>query len=241
MRGTRVRTALAVVGMASAMLLTACGGASSTAAGAPAKSSAASTGNGMDKLTATEIVAQMQAAAGAATSVHVAGKSGTTSIDLKLGGSAADGLVGLGGGQVEIVRIGEQLYLKANKAFWTTSTSARVAAVVAGKYVKIAGTQASQYALFTKMSEFFGQALKPSGPVTKGAVSTIDGQRAIALTDSSDGSVLYVALDGPPLPIKTTNTGTDAGEVDFSGWNQTVTVAAPPASQILDLATLPGA
>jgi hypothetical protein len=104
--------------------------------------------------------------------------------------------------------------------------------------VKIAGTQAAQYALFTKMSDFFGQALKPSGTVTKGAVSTIDGKRAIALTDTSDGSIMYVALDGPPLPIKTTNTGSNAGEVDFSGWNQAVTVAAPPASQVLDLSKL---
>lgn len=240
MRGTRVRTALAVVGMASAVLLTACGGGSSTPAAAAPKPSAAAT-NGIDKLSATEIVTKMQAAASAATSVHVAGKSGTTSIDLKLGGASADGLVGIGGGKLEVVRIGEQLYLKGDRTFWTTSANAHVAAVVAGKYVKIAGTQAAQYGLFTKMSEFFGQALKPSGTVTKGAVSMIDGQQAIALTDTSDGSVLYVALEGPPLPIKTTNTGKDAGEVDFTGWNQAITVVAPPASQVLDLAKLPAA
>jgi hypothetical protein len=238
MRGIGVRTALAVVGTASAVLLTACGGSSTTAGAAP-KSSAAAT-NGVDKLSATEIVSKMQAAAGAATSVHVAGKSGTTSIDLKMGAGSADGTVGLGAGNVEIVRIGEQLYLKGDKAFWTQSASASVAGVVAGKYVKISGTQAAQYALFTRMSDFFGQALKPSGTVTKGAVTTIDGQRAIGLIDT-DGSVLYVALDGPPLPIKTTNTGSDAGEVDFTGWNQAVTVAAPPASQVLDLSKLPGA
>ncbi len=236
MRRIAARTALAVVGTASAVLLTACGGSSTTAGAAP-KSSAAAT-NGVDKLSATEIVSKMQAAAKAATSVHVAGKSGTTSIDLKMGAGSADGTVGLGAGNVEIVRIGEQLYLKADKAFWTQSANASVAAVVAGKYVKIAGTQAAQYALFTKMSDFFGQALKPSGTVTKGAVSTIDGQRAIALTDTSDGSIMYVALDGPPLPIKTTNTGSNAGEVDFTGWNQVVTIAAPPASQVLDLSKL---
>jgi hypothetical protein len=239
MRGIGARTALVVAGAASVVLLAGCGSSSPTTAAAGASSAPA--GNGMDKLTANEILKQAQAAASAATSVHVAGKAAALSIDLEIGAASADGKVGTDGDMVEVVRVGGVYYLKADKAFWTKNTNAKAATLLADKYVKVDAAQVDEYKAFTNMSDFFTGALKASGTVTKGSVTTVDGQRAITLKDSSDGSLLFIALDGSPLPIKTQNSGADGGDVTFTGWNAPVTVAAPAASQVIDLAALAAA
>src|SRR5882724_5389586 len=190
MHSKRVRAALLAAGVASALLLAGCG--ASTTGGA-AKSSAtapAATGNGVEKLTAAEIVTKMQAAANAATSVHVAGKAGTTAVDLVIGTDAAGANTTTDAGKIEVVRLATQLYLKTDSAFWTKTANAKVAATVANKYVKIGGDQAAQYISFTRLADFFSEALKPGGTVSKGAVSTVDGVRVIALEDDSDGSLL---------------------------------------------------
>ena len=235
MHSIRVRAALAAVGVASAVLLAACGGSS----GAAPTAKAAPAGNGVEKLTADQILAKAQAAAIAATSVHVAGKAGTTSIDLSLGADTADANVGMAGQNVEVVWSGGVYYMKADAATWTSLGNAKAAALLAGKYAKLSAAMADQYKSFTDMSEFFGSALKPTGTVSKGAVTTFDGKRVVTLVDSSDGSVLYIALDGAPYPLETeSKTGSDAGAVSFTGWNAPVTVAQPPAAQVVDLSAL---
>jgi hypothetical protein len=235
MRRTRVRTALAVVGVASATLLTACGGSSS---GTPAAPQAASTGNGVEKLSATQILSKAEAAASAAKSVHVDGKAGTTSIDLVMSATASDGKIGLNGQNVEIVWVGGSYYLKADAATWTALGNAKAASLVAGKYAKLTDTMAAGYKSFTNMAEFFGSSFKATGQVTKGAVTTVDGQRTVVLKDSSDGSLLYIALDGQPYPIKTEKSGSGGGAVTFTGWDQANTVRVPPAAQVVDLSKL---
>jgi hypothetical protein len=221
--------------VASATLLTACGGGSTAAGSSPA---AKSTGNGIEKLAAADIMTKMDAAASAATSVHVVGKASQVSLDLTIGKDGADDTVGVGGPPVEVLRVGTDYYMKGDAAFWTKTANAQVAKVVAGKYVKVTAAQAADYQSFTNMSDFFTGMLKAGGTVTKGAVTTVDGQRALTLTDTSDGSLLFVALDGPPLPLKSSKSGSDGGSVTFSAWNQPVTVSAPAAADVIDMAAL---
>ena len=240
MRRTRTRTALAVVAVASAAMLTACGSTSagSASGGAGSPKAAASTANGVEKLTAAEILTKAQSAAVAATSVHVAGNAGTVSIDLLIGSKASDAKVGMSGNKVEVVWVGGAYFLKADAATWKTLGNAKASALLAGKYAKITDTMATGYKSFTDMSEFFTGTLKPTGTVSKGDVSTVDGQRVIALKDGSDGSLLFIALDGPPYPVKTSNTGKDGGVVTFSDWNKPDSVTAPAAADVIDLAKL---
>lgn len=231
MRKTRVRAAVAAAGVAAALLLSACGGSSASAPAA-----AAPKGNGVELLSATDILAKAQAAASAATSVHVAGKAGTTALDLSFGKGAADAVVGIGGQNIEVVWSGGNYYLKADSATWTSLGNAKAAALLAGKYVKLGPALTGQFKSFTEMAGFFTSALKPTGTVTKGAVTTVDGRRVVTLKDSSDGSLLYIALDGAPYPLKAENaTGAQAGAVTFSGWDQPVKVTTPPAAQVVDL------
>ena len=240
MRRTPTRTALAVVAVASAAVLTACGSTSagSAAGGAGSSKAASSTANGVEKLSADQILAKAQSAAAAATSVHVAGKAATLSLDLRIGAKASDAKVGTGAGMVEAIWVGGSYYLRADAKTWASLGNAKAASRLAGKYVRVNESMATSYKSFTSMSEFFTGMLKPTGKVTKGAVQTIDGQRAIALTDTSDGSLLYIALDGQPYPLKTSKSGADGGSVTFSDWNKPGTVAAPAAADVVNLAKL---
>ena len=160
------------------------------------------------------------------------------SIDLVIGSKASDAKVNMGTGAVEVVWVGGSYYLKADAATWKTLGNAKASALLAGKYAKITDTMATGYKSFTDMSEFFTGTLKPTGTVSKGDVSTVDGQRVIALVDGSDGSLLYIALDGQPYPLKTSKSGADGGAVTFSDWNNSDTVATPAAADVVDLAKL---
>jgi hypothetical protein len=240
MRSTRLRSALAAVAVSSTLLLAACGGSlqESSGAAASAPTKAAARGNGVEKLDATQILAKAQAASVAAKSVHVAGKAGTTAIDLSMGATASDSSVGINGQNVEVLWVGGAYYLKADAAAWTALGNAAAARLLAGKYAKLTPAMAAAYKTFTDMAVFFSSSFKSTGKVTKGEVTTVDGQRAVTLKDTADGSLLYIALDGPPYPIKSENKGAQAGVVTFTGWNQSKSVASPAAADVVDLAKL---
>ncbi|MGZ4760426.1 MAG: hypothetical protein ACXV95_15300, partial [Acidimicrobiales bacterium] len=77
--------------MAVPLLLAGCGGSGGSGAGGGATVSQAPATNGLEKLTADQILAKAQAAAKSATSVVAKGTMGQgSSVDLVLGAKAAD-------------------------------------------------------------------------------------------------------------------------------------------------------
>ena len=57
--------------------------------------------------------------------------------------------------------------------------------------------------------------------------TTIEGQRAIALKDTSKGGTLYVATSGKPYPLEIAKAGKESGKVILDRWDQPVTLKAP--------------
>lgn len=76
------------------------------------------------------------------------------------------------------------------------------------------------------------------GTLTKGATTTIAGQKVLAVTDASKGGTLYVATTGPPYPVAVSKDGTSSGRVLFSNWNAPVSVLAP--ANAIDITQLAG-
>jgi hypothetical protein len=239
--GSRARTTvLAAALVAVPLLLAGCGSGGSGAAGGAAVSQTPAT-NGLEQLTADQILAKTQAAAKSATSVVAKGTMGQGSgVDLVLGAKAADAKLTQSGQSIEIVRTADSTYIKGDAAFWTKNVGATAAKMFAGKYVKVPATEAAQFVGFISIASFFADALKPGGTVAKGDVTTLDGTKAITLKDTSDGSLMYISLEGAPLPLKIEKSGADGGAVTFTRWNQPVTVAVPPADQVLDFGSLTG-
>jgi hypothetical protein len=251
MRPTRVLLAVS----AAALVATACGDDSTTTAAAPSQTagsattsaapSSAAAGGGVADLSATEIFTRTKAAFKKADTVRLkgSGASGATkfAIDMSYAtaGDAA-GTVSNGGQTIELRRVGQTVYVKADQAFWTKSAGAAVGQLLGGKYLKapLSDPRVKQLGAFTDKNSFADEVLSPANTVTKGDTKTIRGVPAIGLVDkSSTGSAtLYVATTGEPVPLQLTPSsgGGNEGSFDFLDYGKPVQVAAPPAAQTVD-------
>jgi hypothetical protein len=203
-----------------ALVLTGCGGSS---------------GNGIASKSASEILAASRAAAESATSVHVAGKSAqgplSLTLNLDLASDGGRGQVSLLGLSFELIRVGNTLYAKGNPAFYTRLSATTGLHLPQGVWLKApaSGGKLAQLASFTNLSGELGRLLSSTGPITKGASSTVNGQKAIELKETAklfSGS-LFIATTGKPYPIEIVKHGRESGQTTFSGWNQPVSLSAP--------------
>lgn len=200
--------------------------------------------NGVAALSATEILAKAVEAVQKAPSVHLKGEftedGERTTVDIKLAKQDGVGTISFGGQTLEITKVGTDVYLKADAAFWKTfagdDKGQLVATLLQGKYLKASTSDES----FGAMANFLdvNEILKPTGSLTKGETKVINGLNAIGVVDNdADGGTLWVATQGEPYPLRLESTGGE-GSLDFLDYGATVEVKAPPADQTIDLAKL---
>jgi hypothetical protein len=227
---TRLHSARARAGAPLALLITAVLAAALTGCGG-------SSGNGIASKSASDILAAAKAAAVSATSVHVAAKNsqGPLSLTLNLdlagnGGRAQVSLAPLGL-PFELIRIGSTLYLKGSPAFYKR-LGAGAAKVPPGTWLKvpISNGQLAQLAVYTDLSGELNLLLSSTAPITKGATTTVNGQKAVELKQTAKlfAGSLYVATTGKPYPIQLVKRGRESGLITFSHWNAPVSLTAPP-------------
>ena len=222
------------LGLLAAALLAGCGGG--------AKS------NGIEKMSANDALTKVKAAVADVTSVHVVGQfsqSGQTmTVDVSIGDKKATGTIHVGGGTMDLRLVNGVTYFRGDsKVFASFGANSAQASLAAGRWIKDAGTSpggpASSFASFLDRQKMFDELLTPQGSVSTGGTATINGHKALILIDNSaDGGKLYVATTGAALPLRIQHTGTNAGRIDFTDYNATVTVQAP--SGALDLSQLSG-
>lgn len=202
--------------------------------------------NGEDAKTPDQIVADAEAAATSATSVHVggAGISGGTplSLDLRLvAGKGGKGHLHVNGLSFDIVRVGQTAYFKGDARFWKHFGSGVAVLLLRGRWLAepVGHGNLAAFAPLTDISKLFHAILTSHGTLSKGAATTIAGQPAIALVDSSKGGgTLYVAATGPPYPLALKSPQGKRGTITFDQWNAPVTLTAPPNA--LDVSKLKG-
>ncbi len=228
-----------------AALLTGCSGAtatpgSTTAGPASAGASATAAGNGIEALSAPEILARSQAALAAAPSFHleltatVAGFVVVSEMD-----AVGRNLKGTQTGQaqpVEFIRIGDDHYVKAGDGYWSTIVSLQQIAHLSGKWVKVPPNSPTFSGLFPDPKTMLSDATG----VTKSGSSTVDGKPVVGLT--SQGSTVYVATEGEPYPVKIDGTqNTDFGPgtlvAEFSRYGAVTTTISAPTGEIVDIST----
>jgi hypothetical protein len=252
-----IRVLLAV--SAAALVATACGDDSTTSAAAPSRAAGSATsastapstaaGGGVADLSATEIFARTKTAFKNADTVRLkgSGASGTTkfAIDMRYATAGdAIGTVTNSGQTIELRRVGQTVYVKADKAFWTKSAGPAVAELLGGKYLKapLSDPRVAQLGSFTDKNSFADQVLSPATGVTKGGTKTIRGVPAIGLVDKSGtgSATLYVATSGEPVPLQLTPSSGSGNEglFDFLDYGKPIDVAAPPAAQTIDATKL---
>jgi hypothetical protein len=194
-----------------------------------------SSGNGIASKTPTEMLAATKAAAEKATSVRVLSRTSqgrlSSTSDLQLASDGGHAYISLLGLVYEVTRIGQTLYLKGNRTFDSNLEGVSGGKIPAGKWLEAPADKGhlAEAGVVTYLGHELGILLGHNGPVSKGATTIINGQKAIELKETTklySGS-LYIATTGRPYPIEIVKHGHEQGQTVFSDWNQPVTLRIP--------------
>ncbi|WP_156725915.1 hypothetical protein [Streptomyces apocyni] len=202
--------------------------------------------NGIGKLSATKIQSRSLKAAAAADSVRLSGslvsKGQTYKLEMALTGDGGSGEVTSQDRMFHLLRIGKQLFLKADAAFWTRggedgkSGGAGVSDKLDGKYVKVPqGDPAyQQLSGFTDKDKLLKGLLTLHGKLATGERSEVAGQRAIRISgDAGAGGTLAVSLEGTPYPLLMERAG-GAGSLRLTDWGKDVALEEPDKDETVD-------
>jgi len=195
--------------------------------------SGASRANGLDAKSPTQIVAAAKAAARAAASVHVAGsivsEGKPISLDMELvSEKGGKGRVSLDGLSFRLVDVDGAVYVNGSSTFYTRFAGATAARVLRGKWLKGPQTGAiAPLASLARLRSLLNTALASHSPLARASNATIEGQRAVGVSDPVNGGTLYVAATGAPYPLEILRHGDVAGKLVFNRWNQAVSLTVP--------------
>ncbi len=197
-------------------------------------SSSSDSGNGIASKTPAQIVAASKAAADGAASVHISGsvvnEGKPVTVDMQLlAGKGGRGRITLEGLSIDLIRVGGSVYINGSQAFYRHVAGPAAAQLLQGKWLKApenSGNFASLASL-TDLGKLIDTTLGSHGTLARGATTTVDGQKAVAVNDVSQGGTLYVATTGSAFPIEIAKRGGSGGRIVFDRWNQAVTLTAP--------------
>lgn len=204
--------------------------------------------NGVGRLRPAAIQDKARAAARAADAVHLSGsvisQGRTYRIDMRLKKAGGTGRVSSDTVAFELLRVGDDLFLKANPAFWSradgTSKGRGTAAAdkLGGKYVKVPSGDPSYRQLrgFTDKDVLLDGLLGLPGKLSRGEHRTLGGVRSIRVNGGDDkgtGGTLDVSLDGTPYPLRVQRAGR-AGQLELGDWGKDFALAVPAKRQLVD-------
>lgn len=202
------------------------------------------------KETPTKIVEDAVAAMKGLNSVRfkgsVPGDSGQTELDLAVDSDGnCSGTVGAEGGTAQIIVADGQQFLKGDEAYWIASLDETrgptMSNLVGDRWVQLPES-AQSFDSFCNLDSFLGEFEVEDAPETKGDLDEIDGLSVISLTEEEDGgtTTTWIATDDPHYVVRIENDGDEAGQIDFSDFDEPVDAEAPPADEIADLNGLGG-
>lgn len=191
--------------------------------------------NGIEKLSGAKALAKVKADVADVQWVHAKGQINqgdkTLQLDVHAGHDVGEGTLVVGGGQLELRLVDGVAYIRADKdAMAALGASPAEAGLAAGKWLKSPESQGAfaSFAGFLEADKLFGSLLTPSGTVSTGRTTTVNGTKALALVDSTnDAGTLYVSETGKALPLRIVKTGSGGGRVDFTDYGDPVDVSAP--------------
>ncbi|MEV0692632.1 hypothetical protein [Streptomyces sp. NPDC050388] len=217
--------------------------------------------NGVGRLTADEIQKRTLTAATSVETVRLHGSvvtSGSTyKLDMRLKPEGGIGSVTAGGQTFRLLKVDDELFLKAGADFWANGKGDKDAAEGGGEAVSDEGGGASDTAVAGKLAEkyvkvpendpsykkFIGFADKD---VLLGALLTLHGKlatdghheqggvRCIRIAgDQGSGGTLDVSLEGKPYPLRLVRAG-KAGTLTFSAWGSDFALEKPAEDETLD-------
>ncbi|MCX5416449.1 hypothetical protein [Streptomyces sp. NBC_00059] len=205
--------------------------------------------NGVGKLTAAQIDKKARAAADAADAVRLTGKlvskGGTYTLNMQLSSKGGTGSVTSKQNTFALLRIGDELYLKADAGFWKDEKAGgeqaddpgdQAADKLQGKYVKVPEDDPTYGQLrgFTEKKTLLDGLLALHGKVNKGDRDTVGGVRTVQIMGGKgEGGALDVSLEGTPYPLRVARGG-GGGTIRLADWGRTFPLEAPAEDDTVD-------
>ncbi|GGX06173.1 lipoprotein [Streptomyces chryseus] len=200
--------------------------------------------NGVGRLSAPAIEAKARNAAREAESVRLSGtvvsKGRSYKLDMRLKEDGGTGSVTSKGSTFELLRIDDELFMKAGADFWDNggqpSGSDEAAGKLEDKYVKVPDDDPvyDQLRGFTDKDVLLDGLLGLHGKLGKGERPKVGGVRTIEVTGGKGtGGTLAVSLLGTPYPLKLERAG-GAGVVRLADWDKEFALEAPGKGETVD-------
>ncbi|MDX3417140.1 MULTISPECIES: hypothetical protein [unclassified Streptomyces] len=200
--------------------------------------------NGVGRLPADQIQTKAQKAAASVGTVRLHGsvQAGGRSydLDMRLKPQGGIGSVSTEGETFRLLRVGQELYLKADAAFWGKGGDGKgdsqAADKLASKYVKVPKGDPSytKFIGFTDKNVLLGGLLTLHGKLSTDGHHEQDGTRTVRVTgDDGAGGTLDVSLEGKPYPLRLVRAG-EAGTLTFSSWGADFPLEKPAKGDTLD-------
>jgi hypothetical protein len=238
----RPRTAALLALCAAAALVAGCGGGAPPGAAptpVPTDPRVGLPYNGVERLSAEEILAKARQAAAGATSLRMWGvlPDDEGNVDLRFNGDDARGTLQLGGSgeRIALLRLGDAVYLKAAASYWRRAVPDRRAATYRALAKKWVRAPENRFALFGSLAAVNSLIGTPKGPWEKGQPRRLYGPQevpAIPLRDDA-GLELAVSTAGPPYPVAFYFPGWSGG-LEFADWNKPVRIDRPAPGELLE-------
>ncbi|MFH9042881.1 hypothetical protein ACH4FA_26510 [Streptomyces sp. NPDC017966] len=200
--------------------------------------------NGVGRLSADQIQSRSQKAAESVGAVRLHGTvvtSGRTyTLDMRLKEQGGIGSVTTEGETFRLLRVDDELYLKAGAEFWGQGDGEEdgeaAADKLAEKYVKVPQGDPSykKFIGFTDKNVLLGGLLTLHGKLATDGHHEQSGVRTIRVTgDEGSGGTLDVSLEGKPYPVRLVRAG-KAGTLTFSSWGTDFELKEPAEDETLD-------
>lgn len=139
-------------------------------------------------------------------------------------------------GKARIIVLPSGAYVQADAAFWKASGAPAAAQRAGSKFVKATGdaTAFARNFAFTSLADKAFEGLDADDLAPDVTEKSVNGVDCLVVTGpgGEDQGALYVSKDDEQIVRFTERGGT---QLDFSGWNAPLTVAAPPASQVITI------
>ncbi|MEH6377535.1 hypothetical protein V7793_24850 [Streptomyces sp. KLMMK] len=224
--------------------LTGCGGGGTTDPDAGT--------NGVGRLDPAKIQDKARSAAREASSVHLSGsvvsQGRTYKLDMRLKRDGGTGRVASDASTFELLRVGDELFLKAPAAFWSRGDKddkgakdgkgdgAAAAGKLEKKYVKVpTGDPAyQQFKGFTDKDVLLDGLIGLHGKLDRGEHGTVAGVPTIRVNGAGgSGGTLDVSLMDTPYPLRVRRAG-GAGQLELSDWGKDFALTPPPKQDTVD-------
>ncbi|MEV7253142.1 hypothetical protein [Streptomyces cyaneofuscatus] len=204
--------------------------------------------SGVEKLPPEEIMKRSRKALTSVTTVRISTPDGGLDVTTDRSGNCA-GKVTVEEYTTHLIKKGDEAWLKPEDAYWNDAAAKPILAKmpeVRGKYLH--GTTKASFTLgVTTMFCQVGQmqlagdfgALDNSSASSKGAVTTVNGQKAVPLhfdSPKEGRSTVYIATEGRPYPVRMESDAQKA-QMGLSDLGRPFTPpASPPARDTVDAA-----